>query len=167
MGVFTISGTPTGTGTYNYTVTTTGSPCVNPSVNGTITVDGVGTISLAGGNASPAVCINNQLGTITYAIGGNATGASITAGSLPPGVNGSYNNGLFTISGTPTAAGTYPVHGFNDRLPLRESFAVRNHFRNRKCNPGINQVIPTKASVSGLPSVLSAIRPEVRPQEWC
>jgi hypothetical protein len=27
---------------------------------------------------------------------------------LPAGVNGSYSNGVFTISGTPTVAGTYP-----------------------------------------------------------
>ena len=139
-GVFTISGTPTVAGTFNYTVTTNGSPCGNPFVSGTITVEGVGTISLAGGNATPTVCINNQLGTITYAIGGNATGASITAGSLPPGVSGSYNstNRLFTISGTPTASGSYPFTVSSNGSPCVESFVVRNHFRYRKCNAGIN-----------------------------
>ena len=106
VGVYTISGIPTETGTFNYTVTTTGSACSNPSLSGTITVDGVGTISLAGGNATPVVCINNPLPTITYAIGGTATNATITP-ALPAGLVGSYSNGLFTISGTPTASGTY------------------------------------------------------------
>src|SRR4029078_5791765 len=44
---------------------------------------------------------------ITYAIGGSSTGASITAGALPASVNGSYSAGVFTISGTPTASGTF------------------------------------------------------------
>ncbi|MGQ7868174.1 HYR domain-containing protein, partial [Sunxiuqinia sp. sy24] len=108
--VLTLSGTPTETGTFAYTVTTTGSPCNNPSLSGTITVDGNATISLAGGNATPTLCINSPLQTITYLIGGNASGASIVwDAATPAGINGNYNaiNGLFTISGTPTAAGTY------------------------------------------------------------
>ncbi|WP_170111412.1 HYR domain-containing protein, partial [Mangrovibacterium marinum] len=107
---YTISGTPTEAGTFNYTVTTTGSPCVNPSVSGTITVDGVGTINLGGGTATQTVCKNTPIGNISYLIGGNATGAEITAGSLPGGVTGLYSSatGLFTISGTPTVAGTFP-----------------------------------------------------------
>jgi hypothetical protein len=107
-GVFTIAGLPTETGTFEYAITTTGSPCINPSRSGTITVNGVGTISLAGGNANPTLCINTPLQNITYSIGGNATAAIITSGSLPAGVEGVYANGLFTISGAPTAAGVYP-----------------------------------------------------------
>ncbi|WP_163325912.1 PKD-like domain-containing protein, partial [Draconibacterium mangrovi] len=106
---FTISGTPTETGTYSYTVTTTGSTCVNPSISGTITINEDGTISLAGGNANPTLCINTPLSNITYSIGGGATDASITSGSLPAGVTGVYNSatGLFTISGTPTEDGIF------------------------------------------------------------
>ena len=44
---------------------------------------------------------------ITYTIGASGIGASITAGSLPAGVTGTYNAGVFTISGTPTAAGNF------------------------------------------------------------
>ena len=42
-GVFTISGIPTESGTFNYTVTTTG-PCINPSLSGTITINANSTI---------------------------------------------------------------------------------------------------------------------------
>ncbi len=106
-----ISGTPTEIGTFDYTVTTTGSLCVNPAMSGTITVNEIGIISLAGGSDTQELCINNPLSTITYSIGGNATGASLTwDDTVPGGINGSYNssNGLFTISGTPTTAGVYP-----------------------------------------------------------
>ena len=107
-GTFTISGTPTAIGTYNYTITTQG-PCNNPSLSGTITVGGVSTISLSSPALSDAqaVCINNNINTISYAIGGGATGASITAGQLPAGVSGLYSAGVFTISGTPTQSGNF------------------------------------------------------------
>ena len=106
--VFTISGTPTATGTFTYTVTTTG-PCTNVSLSGTITVNQNSTISLssAAGTDAQTKCINTPITPITYAIGGGGTGASITAGSLPTGMTGTYSNGVFTISGTPTAAGTF------------------------------------------------------------
>lgn len=107
-GVFTISGTPTVNGTFNYTVTTTG-PCVNNSMSGTITINGNSSLTLtsAAGSNNQTVCINNAITNITYAAGGGATGASITAGSLPPGVTGSFAGGVFTITGTPTSAGVY------------------------------------------------------------
>ena len=106
-GVFTISGTPTAVGTYTFTVTTTGSSCVNPSLSGTITVSGIGTIALSGGTATPTLCINTPLTTaITYTIGGSATGVNFT-GAFPAGVTGNLISGVYTISGTPTVAGTF------------------------------------------------------------
>ncbi len=108
-GVFTISGTPTVSGTFPYTVTTTGSSCNNPSLSGTITVTADPTITLtsAVGTNAQTVCISTAITNITYAIGGSGTGASITAGALPTGVTGSFAAGVFTISGTPTVAGTF------------------------------------------------------------
>ncbi|WP_167604839.1 PKD-like domain-containing protein [Maribellus sediminis] len=106
----TISGAPTESGTFDFAVTTTGSPCADTSLSGQIIVEDVATISLAGGNATIPLCINNPLPTITYSIGGNADSALIIWDSVPSGINASYNssNGYFTISGTPTSAGIYP-----------------------------------------------------------
>jgi hypothetical protein len=103
-GVFTISGNPTVPGTYSFTVTTTG-PCVNPSLNGTITVNPNSTLTLSSPSADQRLCVNSVPTNITYVVGGGATGATVTG--LPPGMSGVYNNGVFTISNTPTSAGTY------------------------------------------------------------
>ena len=109
-GTFTISGTSIAVGNYSYTVTTTG-PCVNNSLSGTVTITTSGTVILTSpsGTDNQTVCINNPVINITYAIGGDATGASITAGALPTGVNGTYDagTGIFTITGTPTISGTF------------------------------------------------------------
>ncbi|MFM9988112.1 MAG: beta strand repeat-containing protein, partial [Flavobacterium sp.] len=108
-GVFTISGTPTVAGTFNYTVTTSGGCAPNISLSGTITVTPIPTIVLtsAASTSSQTLCANTLLTNIVYTIGGTATGASITAGALPAGVTGSFAAGVFTISGTPTVAGTF------------------------------------------------------------
>ena len=100
--IYTISGTPTAAGTFNYTITTTG-PCTHTSMGGTITVSPNSTISLSSGSANQTVCINDPVGNIVYTIGGSATNASVTG--LPAGVTGNFSNGVFTISGTPTVSG--------------------------------------------------------------
>jgi gliding motility-associated-like protein len=105
-GIFTISGTPTAIGTFNYTVNTTGS-CLQTAVSGTITINGNTSLTLvsAPGTDVQAVCENTPITTINYTVGGGGTGAIISG--LPAGVTGSYAAGLVTISGTPTATGTF------------------------------------------------------------
>ena len=105
-GVFTLSGTPTVAGIYNYTITTTG-PCLQATVNGTITVRPNSTLSLtsAAGTNIQAPCINTAIANITYAVGGSGTGATVAG--LPLGLNGVYAAGVYTISGSPTVAGTF------------------------------------------------------------
>ena len=98
--VVTISGTPTASGTFNYTVTTTGG-CPPATATGTITVTPANTIA-AGINRT--TCINSAITTITLATTG-ATGA--TFAGLPAGVTGSWAGNVVTISGTPTASGTF------------------------------------------------------------
>lgn len=106
-GAFTISGTPTIPGTYNYTITTTGGLCAPVVQPGSITVDPDATIALtsAAGTDGQTICINNSITPITYTIGGGGSGA--TASGLPAGVSGTYLAGNFTISGTPTVAGSF------------------------------------------------------------
>jgi gliding motility-associated-like protein len=98
--VATISGTPTASGTFNYTVTTTGG-CPPATTTGTITVTPLNTIA-AGTNQT--VCINSAITNITLATTG-ATGATFTG--LPAGVTGAWSGNVVTISGTPTASGTF------------------------------------------------------------
>ncbi len=177
-GVFTVSGTPTTAGTFNYTVTTTGS-CTQTSATGSITVNSLPTVSVnsatvctgqsttltasgastytwsanasgattstvnvsptsttsytvigttsgcssstvsivsvnpnaaisltsTGSTTAQSICKNAAITAITYSITGGGTSAGATG--LPAGVSGSYSGGVFTISGTPTATGTF------------------------------------------------------------
>ena len=105
-GIFTITGAPTVTGTFNYSVTTTGT-CLQKVATGSITVnpDAVLTLSSAAGTTAQAVCINTALTAISYAVSGGGTGAASTG--LPAGVTGTFNSGIFTITGTPSIAGLY------------------------------------------------------------
>jgi hypothetical protein len=106
--IFTISGTPTVSGVFNYTISTAGA-CLIPSISGTITITANSTITLssAAGTNAQTKCINNAITPITYSISGSGTGASITAGAFPAGVTGSYSGGVYTISGTPTVSGVF------------------------------------------------------------
>ena len=101
----TISGTPTASGTFNYTVTLTGG-CGTVTATGVITVNPLNTITLtsAPGTTSQTVCINTPITNITYSTTG-ATGATFSG--LPAGVTGNWAAGVVTISGTPTASGTF------------------------------------------------------------
>jgi len=104
-GVFTISGTPTVAGVYNYTVTTSGT-CTAVTATGTITVNAQSiSLSSAVGTNAQSVCKNSAITSITYTVGGTATGASVSG--LPAGVTGSYSAGVLTISGAPSAAGSF------------------------------------------------------------
>ncbi|MBI5219816.1 MAG: gliding motility-associated C-terminal domain-containing protein [Bacteroidia bacterium] len=103
--VVTITGTPTASGTFNYTITLTGG-CGNVTTTGTITVNPANTITLtsAAGTDNQTVCINSAITNITYSTTG-ATGATVTG--LPAGVTGSWAANVVTITGTPTASGTF------------------------------------------------------------
>jgi uncharacterized protein (TIGR02145 family) len=104
----TISGTPTAAGTYNYSIPLTGG-AGSASATGTITV----TATVGAASSSPTLCVNTALTPITHTTTG-ATGIGSATG-LPPGVSPVWASNTITISGTPTAAGTYnysiPVTG--------------------------------------------------------
>ena len=99
----TISGTPTVAGNYTYSVTTVGN-CNSITANGTINVQAQ-TIALTSGSSVQTVCSNTAISNIVYTIGGNATNATVTG--LPTGVAMTKSGNVFTISGTPSVAGTF------------------------------------------------------------
>lgn len=106
----TINGTPTATGTSNFTVTTTQSSGTAVSLTGSIVVNAVPvvqpTLTLSSGTASQSITIGAAITNLVYTYGGSATGATIAG--LPAGVTSTTNttDKTITISGTPTATGT-------------------------------------------------------------
>ena len=117
----TISGTPTAAGTFNYSIPLTGG-CGTVNATGTITVTPANTAGIA--SSTPTLCINTALTNITHATTG-ATGISNSgvsgANGLPAGVSATWASNTITISGTPTAAGT-----FSYSIPLTGGCGVVN-----------------------------------------
>ncbi|MFM7728962.1 MAG: pectate lyase, partial [Flavobacteriales bacterium] len=103
----TISGTPSAAGTFNYSIPLTGG-CGSVSASGSIVVTPDNTASTP---TNPTLCINTALTPITITTTG-ATGIGTPTG-LPAGVTAVWANNTITISGTPSAAGT-----FNYSIPL-------------------------------------------------
>ncbi|MFN7012808.1 MAG: glycine-rich domain-containing protein [Bacteroidia bacterium] len=117
-GDVTISGTPTVSGSFTYTITPTGS-CTGSTVTGTIVVSPNNT---SGTISSNAFCALSPLpGGITQSTTG-ATGIN-TAGisGLPPGVNVAWAANQITFSGTPTTTGS-----FNYTIPLTGGCGTEN-----------------------------------------
>ncbi len=111
-GTLTISGTPTETGTFNYTITTDGSP--GSSVSGTITVGAVVNASIiltsAGGTNAQSILTNTAITDITYDYTGTLNNIAWSGSSTttPAGITvNTATNGEISISGTPTSDGTY------------------------------------------------------------
>ncbi|MGD0733388.1 MAG: putative Ig domain-containing protein, partial [Terracidiphilus sp.] len=97
----TISGTPTSSGTYNYTVTVTDSAGNTGTVNCSVTVAPVVSASCLAITAVQGVAIPS----VTMVGSGGAGGPySFSATGLPAGVTMSPTG---TISGTPTSSGTF------------------------------------------------------------
>ena len=103
-GRFTISGTPSQSGTFNYTVILAG--CQDVVATGKIIVTPTTAITLtsATGTDDQALCFNTAIEDITYSAVG-ATGADCSG--LPTGVTGEWKNNTFTISGVPLQSGIF------------------------------------------------------------
>jgi uncharacterized protein (TIGR02145 family) len=101
--VITISGTPTASGTFSYTIPLTGTSCSAVNATGTITVSAA--CAAAAASSTPTLTVNTVLTNITHATT-SATGIG-TASGLPAGVTAAWSADVITISGTPTASGTF------------------------------------------------------------
>jgi subtilisin-like proprotein convertase family protein len=100
--VITIAGTPTATGTFNYSIPLTGG-CGAVNATGTMVVNPLNTAGAP--SANPTLCPNIALTPITISTTG-ATGIGAATG-LPAGVTASWSANVITISGTPSAPGVY------------------------------------------------------------
>jgi hypothetical protein len=103
-----ISGTPTATGTINFTATVTdsGSPAQTKSVALSLVVAAAAPPTLTLNATLPSGTVGTAYSSPMTATGGTpAYTWSITSGSLPPGVTLAATTGI--ISGTPTTSGTY------------------------------------------------------------
>ena len=136
--VITISGTPTASGTFNYSIPLTGG-CGTVNATGTITVRSNNTVGAA--SSSPNVCVNNAITAVTHATTG-ATGIGTVTG-LPAGVTANWSSNVITISGTPTASGT-----FNYSIPLTGSCSTVNAIGTIT----VNSVTTPTASVTAQPN---------------
>ena len=91
--------------TYVYTITS--GICIGNAENVVVTVNSSSTIGLTSGTGTnnKSICINTAITAITYTVSGGATG--VIATGLPAGTSGTYNAGVYTISGTPSIDGVY------------------------------------------------------------
>jgi len=107
--MITISGTPSATGTFNYTIPLSGTSCSAVNATGTITVTAACAVGAA--SSTPTLTVSTALTNITHTTT-SATGIG-TATGLPAGVTAAWASNMITISGTPSASGT-----FNYTIPL-------------------------------------------------
>jgi hypothetical protein len=107
--IITISGTPSESGTFNYSIPMTGG-CGTVNATGTITVTPLATVG-ATSVAYPSVCISSPTLTpfsqsTTGVTGINQDGVAGVNG-LPPGISATFSGNTITFSGTATTTGLY------------------------------------------------------------
>jgi gliding motility-associated-like protein len=145
--VITISGTPTASGTFNYTIPLTGG-CGTVSAAGTITVTPDMTVSVP--SSTPTLCINTALAAITHTTTG-ATGIGAAVG-LPAGVTAAWAANTITISGTPTASGT-----FNYTIPLTGGCGTVSAAGTITVTPDMTVSVPSSTPTLCINTALAAI----------
>ncbi|NBR14299.1 MAG: hypothetical protein EBU01_06915, partial [Crocinitomicaceae bacterium] len=116
----TVPTTTSGTYIYNLesVVFQTGSPCL-AIITGSATVTVSPTNTVSAPSSNPTVCLNTAITPITLTTTG-ATGIGAATG-LPTGVSASFSGNTITLSGTPTASGT-----FNYSIPLTGGCGIVN-----------------------------------------
>jgi hypothetical protein len=97
----------TATTTYYAQARNTSTSCISATrLAVTATVNPATNLSLTAGSATVTAILNYTSLNIQYKAN-NAAGVSRSDGSFPPGVNGSLDGSVFTISGTPSQTGTF------------------------------------------------------------
>ncbi|MCD8420608.1 hypothetical protein LNI89_08950, partial [Tenacibaculum dicentrarchi] len=105
--IITLSGTPTVSGVFNYTIPLTGGCGTLVNATGKITVTADMTVTTVPQTVTTInTALTNITHTTTLAIGISNDGIS-GANGLPQGVNASFLSDKITISGTPTVSGTF------------------------------------------------------------
>jgi gliding motility-associated-like protein len=131
-----ISGTPTASGIFAYTIPLTGG-CSSVSTSGTITVIADNTVSSA--SSAPIICVNSVLPTITHTTVG-ATGIGSAIG-LPPGVSAVWAANTISINGIANTTGLFnysiPLTGGCGSIVATGTIEVTNGIL-----PLFNQVVP-------------------------
>ena len=174
--VFTISGTPSVSGSFSYTVSTIGGGAV-VTATGTITVNAFPTVSITGTNA---VCIGSTT-TLSPTTGGtwlsnNTAVATVTNAGVVTGVsNINPANATFRFTNTATGCTSQPTSLVTVN-PLPPAFIVGS---NSICVNGITQLLPSPpgpsvlytwasnnpaiATVSNIPGITSGVVTGVNP----
>ena len=101
--ILTISGTPTQSGTFNYSIPLTGS-CGSAVATGTISVNS--SMSVSPATETPTLCINTELIPVIHTTSG-ANGIDTSNVGLPKGVTAIWKNDTITISGVPSQGGDF------------------------------------------------------------
>ncbi|HLY70444.1 MAG TPA: T9SS type B sorting domain-containing protein, partial [Puia sp.] len=93
------------------------------------------TLTSAAGTDNQTVCSGTAITNIAYTYGGTATGITVTG--LPAGLTSSTVGNVLTITGTPTAGGTYTVTAATPCGPITLSGTIQN----------ANTIAPTFAAI--------------------
>jgi hypothetical protein len=89
-----------------YAVATSAAGCESGTMSVSVTIKPVPFINHSGGLASQVVSMNTAIAGMTYTATNSAV-ISMTGGSFPTGITGTPSGSSFSISGTPTAVGTF------------------------------------------------------------
>ena len=98
---YTISGTPTVAGEYAYTIAAAG----GNTINGKLIVDVPAPMIIVPADSITKVKATQALVPVVWEV---KFAKSVSTTGLPTGLNGTYANGQFTISGTPATETSYP-----------------------------------------------------------
>lgn len=89
-------------------------------------------------SASPTICVDNSIPSITHSITGFQSTTGIGTGTnLPTGVTATYTNGTITIIGTPSVPGNY-----NYSIPMIGACQVSNATGTIVVNPNSTATVP-------------------------